>query len=123
MGLTYTILKPARLPERYNRYLTSGPEVDVEVLIKETAINSNSFEKGPAGEVQVWDPVVRIFHWSLVASFAVAYLTGEDESRLHELTGYVVVGLVLFRVINWGIRRGIVYITYPNWATICRTGL
>jgi len=64
-------------------------------------MNSNSFEKNPTSEVQVWDPVVRIFHWSLVAAFTVAYLSGEDESRLHELIGYVVIGLVLFRIV-WG---------------------
>ena len=64
-------------------------------------MNSNSFEKNPAGEILVWDILVRIFHWSLVAAFTVAYLSGEDESRLHELIGYVVIGLVLFRIV-WG---------------------
>jgi cytochrome b len=52
-------------------------------------------------EVKVWDPLVRIFHWSLVAIFAFAYVSGEQESRLHELAGYAVLALVGIRIL-WG---------------------
>ncbi|GAB4510175.1 MAG: cytochrome b/b6 domain-containing protein [Sulfuricaulis sp.] len=52
-------------------------------------------------EVKVWDPLVRVFHWSLVATFIVAWLTADEESRLHELAGYAVIGLVLVRIV-WG---------------------
>ena len=51
-------------------------------------------------QVKVWDPLVRIFHWSLVLFFIVAYLS-EDQVSIHVLAGYVVLGLIVFRVI-WG---------------------
>ncbi len=53
-------------------------------------------------EIRVWDPLVRIFHWSLVLAFTVAYLSGDEESSLHIYSGYVVLGLIAFRVL-WGL--------------------
>jgi cytochrome b len=56
----------------------------------------------PNNEVVVWDPLVRLFHWSLVASFTVAYFSGEDDVlSLHVWSGYVAGGLILFRLL-WG---------------------
>lgn len=52
-------------------------------------------------ELIVWDPLVRSFHWSLVIFFSVAYLSGDEESDLHIVSGYIVTGLVLFRLL-WG---------------------
>ncbi len=45
------------------------------------------------GDISVWDPLVRIFHWSLVAIIAVEFL-GEDGDYLHRTLGYVALGLV-----------------------------
>lgn len=56
-------------------------------------------ETGPL--VRVWDPLVRLFHWSLVACFFTAYLIG-DPPAVHENAGYIVLGLLGFRLI-WGI--------------------
>jgi len=53
-------------------------------------------------QVSVWDPLVRLFHWSLVASFVVAYLSGEEESLVHVYAGYFIIGLLAFRVV-WGL--------------------
>jgi len=55
----------------------------------------------PGTSIGVWDPAVRIFHWSLVSAFAVAWLSEEGES-LHEFAGYIVLGLVAFRLL-WGV--------------------
>jgi cytochrome b len=52
--------------------------------------------------VQVWDIGVRLFHWSLVAFYSVAYISGEEEGFIHAYAGYAIISLLLFRV-TWGI--------------------
>lgn len=52
--------------------------------------------------VRVWDPLVRIFHWSLLTAFVAAYATGDDWEKLHVKIGYVVIGLIAFRLV-WGL--------------------
>jgi cytochrome b len=52
----------------------------------------------------VWDAPVRVFHWLLVASFVVAWLTSDSERWLlvHISAGYTMAGLVGFRLL-WGV--------------------
>lgn len=52
--------------------------------------------------VRVWDPFVRVFHWTLVTAFAVAFLTEDEWLDLHVLAGYAVLGLVGARLV-WGL--------------------
>ena len=54
-------------------------------------------------EVKVWDGFVRLFHWSLVIAFFVAYFTEPEDATLsvHVWAGYFVGGLIVLRVI-WG---------------------
>ena len=59
----------------------------------------------PNQTVRVWDPVIRIFHWSLVAGVAVAWLTADEWDDLHAIAGYVVAGLLAVRLI-WGFIGG-----------------
>ncbi len=51
--------------------------------------------------VRVWDPLVRVFHWTLVVAFTIAYLTEDDLLTVHVWAGYTVLGLVVFRIL-WG---------------------
>ncbi len=51
--------------------------------------------------IPVWDIFVRVFHWSLVLAFTIAYLTEDDFESLHVYAGYTVLGLISFRIL-WG---------------------
>lgn len=65
-------------------------------------------------EVPVWDPLVRLFHWTLFISFCAAWFTegewfeglqdrlsGEWLQLVHIWAGYTIAGLLVFRLL-WG---------------------
>jgi cytochrome b len=54
------------------------------------------------GEVKVWDPLVRVLHWTLVVAFAVAFATGDEVMVLHRWAGYTILGIVAVRLV-WGV--------------------
>lgn len=49
-------------------------------------------------EVAVWDPFMRVFHWSVVLLFAVAWLS-EDWQFIHQPIRYMIFALVSVRVL------------------------
>ncbi len=51
--------------------------------------------------IKVWDLPLRIFHWSLVVGFFVAYVTEEELLKVHVWAGYLIIALLFFRTI-WG---------------------
>ncbi len=57
--------------------------------------------------VRIWDLPVRLFHWLFAASCTVAWLSGDDPryTDLHLYSGYLAVGLVIFRLV-WGFVGG-----------------
>ena len=65
--------------------------------------------------MRVWDPLVRLFHWSLVASFAFAWFSANRAEAVHVWAGYGAVGLILIRLI-WGV-VGTRYARFSSFVT------
>ncbi len=51
--------------------------------------------------IEVWDPVVRIFHWGVVIGCILNLFILPEGKTLHRYVGYVIVGLLSARLV-WG---------------------
>ena len=54
------------------------------------------------GMIKVWDPLVRVFHWSLVCLFTFSFLTGDEWKSAHIYSGYAIGTLLAVRIL-WGL--------------------
>jgi cytochrome b len=52
-------------------------------------------------DVTVWDPFVRVFHWSLVGMFVIALATKDTYEIVHQSAGCAILALVALRFL-WG---------------------
>ena len=75
---------------------TSPSEINLTLTSKQST-SSNKQKTN----ISVWDPLVRIFHWTLVISFFAAYFSEDDFQTLHVWAGYTIISLLLVRII-WG---------------------
>jgi cytochrome b len=67
----------------------------------------------PPDAVKIWDPLVRLFHWSLVSAFVLAWITADEWDRAHEWSGYAILGLLAVRLV-WGV-VGTRYARFSNF--------
>ena len=68
----------------------------------DTRAQAADAEGRATGQVRVWDPLVRIGHWLLVAAFFTAYIAGDDAQTVHVWAGYTVAAIIAWRIV-WGV--------------------
>lgn len=78
--------------------------------------NGSGHPPGKLRALRIWDIPVRVFHWVLVALIVLSFTTaqiGGNAMRIHELSGFTILTLVLFRVL-WGV-FGSTYARFTNF--------
>ncbi|MCK0207983.1 cytochrome b/b6 domain-containing protein [Starkeya koreensis] len=66
------------------------------------ALQTGEHRSPAAGaSVRVWDPVVRLFHWTVVAGCVLNLFILEEGKRAHRYVGYTVAAVLVIRLI-WG---------------------
>jgi cytochrome b len=61
-----------------------------------------SIHSSTPATVKAWDPLIRVFHWSLVFSVVIAFVSEDDWMNVHIWAGYAVSSLIGFRLL-WGL--------------------
>jgi cytochrome b len=64
-----------------------------------TFLTETTRGRASARAVAVWDPLVRLIHWSLALTILLNGTLIEDESTTHNWIGYIALGLVGLRVV------------------------
>ena len=59
-------------------------------------------ESSTHATVKAWDPLIRIFHWSLVLSVVIAFISEDDWMNVHIWAGYAIGVLIGIRLL-WGL--------------------
>jgi cytochrome b len=80
----------------------------MEVTLFDSSISPASSAPLSAARIRVWDLPVRVFHWLLVATILIAFLSSEEDSTLapwHVPAGWVAAVLIAFRLV-WGFVGG-----------------
>ena len=54
--------------------------------------------------IYIWDWVVRVCHWGVVAAFIINYFIAEPGRLVHEITGYAAMVFIAVRI-AWGVSR------------------
>jgi cytochrome b len=63
------------------------------------AVTQQTSGRASARQVPVWDPLVRLIHWSLALMILLNGAFIEEESTTHEWIGYIALGLVGLRLV------------------------
>jgi cytochrome b len=80
----------------------------MEYGMQESSESRLAGEGDPTCRIRVWDLPTRLFHWMLVLSVTVCFVTGNiggTAMSLHISSGLTVLGLLIFRLV-WGFVGG-----------------
>jgi cytochrome b len=72
-----------------------------EITMTEAPTNHQTSIGIESSSIKVWDPVVRLFHWTVVTGCAVDYFLLSDGETAHRWVGYTV-GIALVVRVSWG---------------------